>query len=122
MKKYQYHAIHIAISAVYGKPSKCELCKGKNNSKRFEWSNKDHKYTLNIEDWWQLCATCHRRYDNAKFGKVAWNKGNRKERPTKICEYCKKPFTQKRKEQFLCSTVCAGRKNGNITKKKFIGE
>lgn len=75
MKKYQYRAIHTAISAVWGKPNKCELCNGKNKSKRFEWSNKDHKYTLNREDWWQLCASCHRKYDTEKFGKVAWNKG-----------------------------------------------
>ena len=75
MKQYQYRAIHTAISTVYGKPIKCEICNGKTTSKRFEWSNKDHRYSLDINDWQQLCASCHRKYDANKFGKNAWNKG-----------------------------------------------
>lgn len=77
MKKYQYRATHTAIAAVYGKPNKCESCHGKNKSKRFEWSNKDHKYTLHRSKWWMLCATCHRRYDRKKFGWNTWNKGRK---------------------------------------------
>jgi len=118
MKHYKYRAIHTAIAAVYGKPNACEICKGENKSKRFEWSNKDHKYTLLRKDWQMLCATCHRQWDRKKFGWVAWNKGNRKERPTIICEWCKKPFTQKRVKQILCSAKCTGHRNGNITKLK----
>lgn len=75
LKKYQYRAIHMAISAVWGKPNKCEICAGKNKSKRFEWSNTDHKYTLLREDWRMLCATCHRRYDRETFGHRTWNLG-----------------------------------------------
>jgi len=77
MKQYQYRAIHTAIVAVYGKPDKCELCNNTRGSKRFEWSNKDHKYSLLIKDWWSLCAKCHREWDAKKFGKVAWNKGQK---------------------------------------------
>ena len=75
MKKYQYRAIHIAINTIWGKPKKCELCKRKSKSKRYEWSSKNHKYTFNKKDWWQLCIKCHRRYDRDKFGYSAWNKG-----------------------------------------------
>ncbi len=77
MKQHQYRAIHTAIVAVYGKPKKCELCKGKNKSKRLEWSNKNHKYGLARKDWWQLCAVCHRQWDRKKFGWVVWNKGRK---------------------------------------------
>ncbi len=77
MEKYQYRAIHVAVAVVWGKPSKCELCNGKNESKRYEWSNKNHKYSLLKKDWWQLCAKCHRRWDSKKFGKIAWNKGKK---------------------------------------------
>ena len=77
MKLYQYRAIHIAIVTVWGKACKCELCNGEKKSKRFEWSSKNHKYTFNKRDWWQLCAKCHRQYDAKKFGKVAWNKGRK---------------------------------------------
>ena len=77
MKKYQYRAIHTAVRAVWGKPKKCELCHGKNKAKRFEWSNKDHKYSPLKKDWRQLCSICHRRYDRAMFGYITWNKGLR---------------------------------------------
>ncbi len=75
MKKSDYRAIHTAIKAVYGSPRKCELCKGANKSKRFEWSNKNHRYGLKKSDWWELCATCHRQWDRKKFGHKTWNKG-----------------------------------------------
>ncbi len=76
MKEIQvYRAIHIVIKHFWGKAIKCELCKGKNKSKRYEWSNKNHKYTLNRKEWQQLCATCHRRYDRKKFSYDTWNKG-----------------------------------------------
>lgn len=77
MKKYQYRAIHTAIAAVYGKPTRCELCHGKNKSKRFEWSNNNHKYGLRRSEWRMLCATCHRRYDREMFGWTTWNKGRK---------------------------------------------
>jgi hypothetical protein len=78
VKKYQYRAIHTAITAVYGKPNKCEnkKCNYK-NPKRFEWSNKNHKYNLIRKEWWMLCVSCHRRFDFIKFGRKVWNRGVR---------------------------------------------
>ena len=81
MKQYQYRSIHTAITAVWGNPSKCELCHGKEKSKRFEWSSKTHKYTLERDEWWQLCARCHRIYDREKFGHITWNKGLKGRQP-----------------------------------------
>lgn len=118
MKPSDYRAIHTAIVAVYGKPTMCELCKGEKFAKRLEWSNKDHKYSLERKKWWMLCSKCHREWDARTFGKIAWNKGNRKERPVMICEWCGIPFPQKRVGQIFCSTKCTGHRNGNILKRK----
>ncbi len=74
MKKYQYRAIHVAVATVWGKPTKCELCDTK-EAKRYEWSNKNHKYNLIKKEWQQLCSKCHGGWDAKRFGKRAWNKG-----------------------------------------------
>lgn len=126
MKKYQYRAIHTAVKAVWGMPSKCELCQGINKSKRYEWSNKDHKYSLDRKDWWELCATCHRRYDREEFdypepwnkGKSikmnnaldeyrknngAWNKGMRRKREVKCA--CGNMFYPPKKTSMYCSKL-----------------
>jgi len=54
-------------------------CKG-----RLEWSNRSQKYLRQIEDWWVLCLSHHRRYDKHthtnglktrfKKGQIPWNK------------------------------------------------
>lgn len=71
-----YCSKHGWIKKIYGKANKCkiqdETCKG-----RFEWSNKDHKYSRNLEDWQMLCCSHHKRYDIKKFNIIPWNKGNR---------------------------------------------
>lgn len=114
----RYNSLHTKIRKEWGKASKCELCNEKKGS-RFEWSNKDHKYSENREDWWMLCSKCHREWDAKTFGKKeAWNKGKRKERPTMICLWCSGYFAQKRNNQLFCSRTCTARRNGNITKRK----
>ena len=56
------NSIHNWLKRKYGlaKDGKCELCgkKGK------DWSNKDHKYSRNLKDWWILCRLCHKKYDS----------------------------------------------------------
>jgi len=37
----------------------CELC----GKQAVDWSNKDHKYSRNLDDYWALCRKCHREYD-----------------------------------------------------------
>lgn len=55
-------AIHRRIEVRYGKQNYCEICK-RTDKKKYEWSNKDHKYSLKKEDWQRVCVSCHRKYD-----------------------------------------------------------
>lgn len=54
--------IHDRFVKKHGRPKHCEHCK-KTDKKIYEWSNKDHKYSENIEDWQRLCRGCHMKYD-----------------------------------------------------------
>ena len=49
----------IARQKVY--PPACEGC-GRDDRK-LEWSNKDHRYSRNLDDYRALCRWCHRAYD-----------------------------------------------------------
>ena len=51
---------HQQITEKFGRLSSCENC-GK--EKNLEWSNKDHKYSEDRNDWQYLCRGCHIRYD-----------------------------------------------------------
>jgi hypothetical protein len=59
-----YGGLHQWVIRKKGKPKKCEQCgKTKGSSKSFHWSNIDHKYRRNLEDYVRLCASCHKKYD-----------------------------------------------------------
>ncbi len=91
-----YNNCHAYISRHYGKATKCENleCSYK-NPKRYEWALlKDKDYSKNIEDYIQLCPSCHRKYDfteekrfnmsNAHKGKIRKSqqgKNNKKSKP-----------------------------------------
>ena len=59
--------IHNWIKRLKGTADHCEKCGRTENplkkGRYFEWSNKDHKYRRDLNDWWQLCIKCHRVYD-----------------------------------------------------------
>jgi len=60
-----YSAVHIWLRSKYGSASKCEneLCESR-NPKRFEWAlKKGCVYENKIENFMQLCPSCHRKYD-----------------------------------------------------------
>ena len=59
-----YGAIHIWITGLKGRPSRCEAC-GTTTAKRFEWCNVDHQYRREPADYLRMCTACHRRYDYA---------------------------------------------------------
>jgi hypothetical protein len=64
--------IHYRIEKILGKPKYCEVCKS-STKKRYEWSNKNHKYSLNVKYWQRLCCSCHQKYDykfNLKYKKI----------------------------------------------------
>lgn len=59
----QYVNIHIWITLHYGKASKCNLCDG-STAKRFEWALKRGcAYAKDINNFFELCPSCHRKYD-----------------------------------------------------------
>lgn len=60
--RVSYDGLHRWIANKKGRPKKCEQCKT-TKAKKYEWANKDHKYSRNLEDWMRLCTSCHRKYD-----------------------------------------------------------
>ncbi len=64
----EYSSIHSKLIIKYGKARRCENpgCKYK-NPKRFEWAlKKGRKYSVNRDDYIQLCPSCHRKYDETE--------------------------------------------------------
>lgn len=69
-----YGKIHTWLFKNYGKAAHCEnfdndifgfKCKG--NFRKFEWANKrDKPYEKNIDCFFQLCSSCHQKYDRLK--------------------------------------------------------
>lgn len=56
-----YGSKHDFIRRIKGKAIKCINCGKENN--RIHWSNIDHKYSRNPDDYISLCASCHKQYD-----------------------------------------------------------
>jgi len=71
----EYRIIHSKLNILNNKLGKCFLC-GCNN-KKTEWALiAGRKYTQNIEDYMELCRSCHRKYDwrDRKYDKQALKK------------------------------------------------
>ena len=72
--KASQKAIHSWIKRKYGKAKVCEIC---GSNKNIGWANKYHTYKRKIEDWMQVCLSCHRKYDiennNYKGGIIGYN-------------------------------------------------
>jgi hypothetical protein len=62
LRSSAYIAIHQWVVRKKGNPTKCEHC-GTTEAKRFTWSNIDHKYKRNLNDYQELCYSCHKKYD-----------------------------------------------------------
>ncbi len=64
-----YSAKHRWIRRHYGNPDKCEDCgtigNKVNGRWNIDWSNIDHKYRRNREDYSGRCHECHDKYDKA---------------------------------------------------------
>lgn len=69
-----YSTKHDRIRKENGKASRCQNreCailefKCRKNSNTFHWALiKDREYTMDVNDYLQLCASCHKRYDYKK--------------------------------------------------------
>ena len=58
-----YYALHIWVTQNKGRPNKCVDCGTTSDKREIEWSNIDHKYRRNLDDYVGRCVPCHRRYD-----------------------------------------------------------
>lgn len=60
-----YGSIHRWIITNYGKAKKCSHCV--NPSKKYEWALiKGCKYEYDINNYFELCPSCHRKYDETE--------------------------------------------------------
>lgn len=64
-----YTAKHQWIHRKFGKASQCVHC-GIEDAKRYEWANVSGEYKRNIDDWLELCKSCHIKYDGSAY--KAW--------------------------------------------------
>jgi len=58
-----YGGIHKWVRESKGQPQKCTDCGATKDNKRIEWSNIDHKYKRNLDDYTALCCSCHAKFD-----------------------------------------------------------
>ena len=58
-----YISIHNWVKRKLGQPNFCSKCGKKGNNYQIQWSNVDHQYKRNLEDWNRLCIRCHREHD-----------------------------------------------------------
>jgi len=58
-----YQAKHMWIYGINGKPMFCTDCGVTSEQRIIQWSNKDHLYLGNVEDYTGRCIPCHRIYD-----------------------------------------------------------
>lgn len=62
--KSEYDYIHKKVRDLNGSANKCENPDCLRKSRRYEWAlRKGHTYSTNKDDYIQLCASCHRKYD-----------------------------------------------------------
>lgn len=60
-----YSAKHKWVTRHYGKAKTCENC-GNTEASKYEWANLSKLYLRDIEDWMQLCKSCHVKLDRYK--------------------------------------------------------
>lgn len=59
-----YRSLHRRVEKNRGKANRCEICglDSPSSPKRYQWANLTGKYA-DINDYKQMCASCHRKYD-----------------------------------------------------------
>jgi predicted Fe-S protein YdhL (DUF1289 family) len=65
-----YFAIHAWVGRVKGKPEKCIDCGRTRKETRMEWSNIDHQYRRNVNDYVPRCSKCHKKYDRENLSSI----------------------------------------------------
>jgi hypothetical protein len=65
-----YNKLHYWLRTTYGKATKCEMSGCNRKSKNYGWALiHPHKYEYNRENYWQLCKSCHSKYDLTEEGR-----------------------------------------------------
>lgn len=84
----KYYTAHYWI---YSKSGKAKYCSkdSSHQSKRFEWANISREYKKELNDWIQLCSSCHRKMDITDVTRVkqAENARRNKNSSRKIAQY-----------------------------------
>lgn len=60
-QKVGYVGLHRWVYKQLGKAKICTWCRSTEN---IQWANISGKYERKINDWMQLCAKCHHKYDD----------------------------------------------------------
>ncbi len=66
-----YTSLHLQVYKKYGKAKRCSRC---DSTENVQWANKSNKYE-GVDDFIQLCASCHKKYDIKMNKTIPWNKG-----------------------------------------------
>ena len=56
-------AMHVWVYNHKGRPLKCGVCARTTKETIIDYSNIDHKYRRNLDDYKPMCRSCHRKYD-----------------------------------------------------------
>jgi len=60
-----YRGKHNWVGKHFGTPNYCEHCK-RSDRESYQWANISGKFLRNKKDWLRLCASCHKKFDNAR--------------------------------------------------------
>lgn len=62
--KAGYYAVHIWLKKYYGKAYMCSASNCSGKSQNYQWALiKGKKYTHDVDNFMQLCRSCHSKYD-----------------------------------------------------------
>lgn len=68
MTSQEYNTIHKWVQYNYKKTGVCTKCKVNNLSgKKIHWANISGNYLRIRSDWIELCAKCHKKFDNRYY-------------------------------------------------------
>lgn len=64
--KASYYAKHMWVLKHFGKANHCDFDPS-HTARCFEWAHKKHSESRNREDYFQLCSSCHRKFNAPKY-------------------------------------------------------
>lgn len=64
-----YVGLHYRIRNILGKATECKSTNCKQNSNVYQWANISGEYKYTLDDWIQLCRSCHAILDRSRKSK-----------------------------------------------------